>query len=119
MFRYVLYQLDGAGVPPSPERAWESVGPYVPLANPGEKVAVVNVYNDGGIILKGLETVTIPAPSVFEKIPYVFMTWMFEAVSALTEKTVWRAFDAKTFPWTWSVAPRPELVPTPTGPPRE
>ena len=44
---------------------------------------------------------------------------MFEAVSALTEKRVWRAFDAKTLPWTWSVAPRPELVPTPTGPPME
>jgi hypothetical protein len=42
-----LYQSLGAGVPVSPERACEIIGPFLPVAPPDVNVAVVNVYSAG------------------------------------------------------------------------
>ena len=39
-----MYQVDGAGVPVSPERACERVGPFLPVAPPGVNVASANAY---------------------------------------------------------------------------
>jgi hypothetical protein len=94
IFRYVLYHALGVGVPVSPERAWESVGPLIPVAPPDVNVAVVNEY-------RAAPDELIAGTIVVGHVAFVKKAL---GLSNLDE--------AHTFPWIWRVA-APLWVPIP------